>query len=60
MANKPEDNIRYEVITHESEDGDLILPIPPQLLKQMGWKDGDELDISVGDRGQIYLKRKEK
>lgn len=48
---------RYEVITHESEDGDLILPIPPQVLKELGWKDGDELDIAIGDDGKIYIKK---
>jgi len=58
MTNKPgQDNLRYEVITHENEDGDLILPIPPHLLKQMGWKEGDELDIGVGKDGRIFLKK---
>lgn len=58
MTNKPgQDNLRYEVITHENEDGDLILPIPPHLLKQMGWKEGDELDIGVGEDGRIFLKK---
>lgn len=58
MTNKPgQDNLRYEVITQENEDGDLILPIPPHLLKQMGWKEGDELDIGVGEDGRIFLKK---
>jgi hypothetical protein len=60
MANQPgQDNLRYETITHEADDGsgDLILPIPPHLLKQMGWKEGDELDIGVGEDGRIYLKK---
>lgn len=58
MTNKPgQDNLRYEVITQENEDGDLILPIPPHLLKQMGWKEGDELDIGVGKDGRIFLKK---
>lgn len=57
-ANKPGQNdVRYEVITHETSDGDLILPIPPTLLEQMGWKEGDELDIGVGEDGRIYLKK---
>lgn len=58
MTNKPgQDNLRYEVITHSDENGDLILPIPPHLLKQMGWKEGDELDIGVGEDGRIFLKK---
>lgn len=51
-------DIRYEVITQEDpETGDLILPIPEILLKNMGWKEGDEIDISLGEDGKIYLKK---
>lgn len=49
---------RYEVITQEDpETGDLILPLPPELLEQMGWKEGDEIDFSVDDNGHFILKR---
>ena len=48
----------FEVITQEDPDsGDLLLPIPPELLEQLGWKEGDDLDISVDDNGHIILKR---
>lgn len=57
MTNQTENNVRYEVITFEDDNGDVILPIPPQLLKEMGWKEGDELDIGVDDNGKIYLKK---
>lgn len=59
MANQPgQDNLRYEVITHEDpETGDLILPIPPHVLKQLGWKEGDDIDIGVGEDGRIFLKK---
>ena len=49
---------RYEVITQETTEGDLIIPIPEPILKQMGWKEGDDVEISVGDKGEIYLKKK--
>jgi hypothetical protein len=52
------DNPRYEVITQEDpETGDLILPIPPPILAQMGWKEGDELKIEIGPDGEIYLSK---
>lgn len=60
MANQPgQDNLRYEVITHEAEDGsgDLIIPIPLHVLKQLGWKEGDDIDIGVGEDGRIFLKK---
>jgi hypothetical protein len=58
--NKPgESDVRYEVITQEDpETGDIILPIPEPVLKSMGWKEGDELDISVDSDGKLFIKKK--
>ena len=57
MSNK--EYPRYEVITQEDpESGDIIIPIPEPILKQMGWKEGDDVEISVGEKGEIYLKKK--
>lgn len=57
--NPAQDNIRYEVITQEDpETGDLLIPIPPRLLEQMGWKEGDELNFDIRKDGAIYLKKK--
>jgi hypothetical protein len=60
MPNSPaKEYPRYEVITQEDpETGDIIVPIPEPILRQMGWKDGDEVDISVDDKGQIFLAKK--
>ena len=52
---------RFEVITQEdTSTGDLILPIPPILLKQMGWSQGDDIELVVGTDGNLYLKRANK
>lgn len=57
----PTDHIRYEVITQEDkETGDLILPIPQPLLEAMRWKEGDELEITVGPTGGIILRKASK
>lgn len=49
---------RFEVITQEDPDsGDLLLPIPPMLLEQLGWKEGDEIDFGVDDQGRYILTR---
>jgi hypothetical protein len=49
---------RYEVITHEDpETGDLIVPIPPQVLRELGWKEGDQLDIQLDENGKIVFKK---
>jgi hypothetical protein len=52
------DQIRYEVITQEDQEtGDLIIPIPEPILKRMGWKEGDEINIGVDELGRIFLKK---
>jgi len=53
-------DVRYEVITQEDpETGDLIIPIPPQVLASLGWKEGDDIEFEVGkDNNVIYVKKK--
>lgn len=60
--NPAEHNTRYEVITQEDpETGDLILPIPPQVLQSLGWKEGDELDLQIAQDGKtFYIEKKDK
>jgi bifunctional DNA-binding transcriptional regulator/antitoxin component of YhaV-PrlF toxin-antitoxin module len=53
-------NVRYEVITQEDDQGDIIIPLPMPLLKSLGWKEGDDVTISIDDEGRLYLKKAEK
>jgi hypothetical protein len=49
----------FEVITQEDpETGDVLIPLPPQLLKDLGWKEGDEIDFSIDDNGRMIVKKK--
>lgn len=58
--NKPgSDHVRYEVITQEDpESGDLILPIPEPVLKALGWKEGDDVEVGLNQDGSLFLKKK--
>jgi hypothetical protein len=48
----------YEVITQEDpETGDMLIPLPPQLLRDLGWKEGDDIDFTIDDKGRIVLKK---
>lgn len=50
---------RYEVITQEDpETGDVILPLPPELLEQAGWKEGDQIEWIENNDGSWVLKKK--
>lgn len=58
MPSKSLQNSRYEVITQEDKDtGDIIIPLPLPLLEQLGWKEDDNLEISVDASGKLILKR---
>ena len=38
------------------EDPDnVLMNIPPEVLEQMGWKEGDTLNIAVTDNNQISI-----
>ena len=38
------------------DNGDAIVELPPELCENMGWKEGDTLDVSL-DNGEIILKK---
>lgn len=56
---KHHDHISYEVITQEDPDtGDLLLPLPQELLDRMGWKEGDELEWKTDLEGRWVITKK--
>lgn len=58
MSNKT-DNSRYEVITQEDPDtGDLLLPLPKELLTSLGWVEGDEITFGLDEKGRFILQKK--
>ena len=58
-ANPGQERMRYEVITQPmpNNDDDLLLPIPQALLDQMGWKEGDNIEIGLDAEGRYILKK---
>jgi bifunctional DNA-binding transcriptional regulator/antitoxin component of YhaV-PrlF toxin-antitoxin module len=49
----------YEVTTLE-ENGDVIIPLPPPLLRKLGWTEGDSLEFSVDDKGRYIISKAKK
>ena len=48
---------RYESKVLEiCENGDAIIELPPELCEEMGWKEGDSLNISEKN-GKIVIKK---
>jgi hypothetical protein len=59
MSNNTTPEFTYEVMSQEDpETGELILPIPPELMKQMGWSEGDTLDFDQDDQGRWIISKK--
>jgi len=51
-------NTNYTV-TLEGNDDECILPLPDELLDELGWQDGDVLDWVVNDDNTITIKKVE-
>ena len=48
-------NETYNETVEENEEGELILPIPVELLSQMGWDETTTLEWEIME-GKVYLK----
>jgi hypothetical protein len=46
-------------VEEDPETGDLILPLPPDLLELQGWKEGDTLTWNDEGNGSWSLTKKE-
>ncbi len=47
---------RYEVITQYDEGSDdLLIPIPPHLLQQLGWSEGDNISVTLDEFGHYIF-----
>jgi hypothetical protein len=45
-------------LEEDPETGDLILPIPPALMKELGWDPGDVLTWGVDEDNLMTLQKK--
>lgn len=58
--NNPE-YVSYEVTVQEDEEsGDLLVPIPPALLAALDWKEGDEVEFDLDDKGNYVIRKANK
>ena len=57
-----ENKTSWTVTLEEAEDGsgDLVLPLPQDLLDLQGWREGDVLDWKEGENGSWTLSKVEK
>ena len=48
-----------EIIEAEDDSEDLVLPLPEELLKEIGWTEGDVLEWIDNKDGTWELRKKE-
>lgn len=39
------------------ENGDAVIELPPTMCEELGWKEGDTLDISLDNQNKIIIKK---
>ena len=49
---------KYTIKLEEDENGELILPLSDELLKEVGWKEGDTLEWKDNEDGSFGLTKK--
>jgi len=50
---------KFTVKLEEDEHGNLVMPIPTELLGQMGWDEGDTLLWEESFNGSYTLRKKD-
>jgi len=48
-------NNSWEVTLEEDENGEVVLPFPPELIERYGWLEGDQLEFEIRDRSAIII-----
>ena len=50
-------NKSWTVIVEEDEDGNCILPLPQEMIDELGWLTGDDLDFNIDEEtGGVIVK----
>lgn len=58
METQDNKNLTHFTVRVEQQDDDLILPLPQELLDQLGWDIGDTLVWTKLDNGGYSLSKK--
>jgi len=45
------------IVEEDPKTGELILTLPPELLKRQNWKEGDDLEWTEGKNGEWFLSK---
>ena len=50
--------LSFSTIVKQDDDGELYIELPQELLDQLGWSIGDDLEWIVEEDGKILLRKR--
>lgn len=50
--------LSFSILVKQDDDGELYIELPPELLDQLGWSIGDDLEWIVEEDGKILLRKR--
>jgi hypothetical protein len=48
-------NKSWTVIVEEDEDGNCVLPLPQEMIDELGWLTGDVLDMDINEETGVVI-----
>lgn len=45
----------WSVIVEEDENGDILIPLSPDIISKYGWCPGDKIEFEIVDRSVIII-----
>lgn len=53
---------KVEDIFHDipGDPDNVNMTIPPEIMEQMGWKEGDTIKVEIGDQGTVIVSKVDK
>jgi hypothetical protein len=55
--NKPTLEKKYEILTQKDSNGDVLIPIPKELISKLKWVEGDSIQFGLDDTGRFILRK---
>lgn len=56
-TNNPESTQKYETRSTKDENGDILIPVPKELVEKLKWTQGDTIQFGKDDKGRFILKK---
>ena len=41
----------------EGDPENVLMTIPPEIMEKMGWKEGDNIRVLMGDQGSVIIEK---